>query len=154
MRVRLSASRAGRPFPPGIFLVLISVRGWADPRAIVRLVELGHWVWLLFYKDSVKASSCHFYISVRFVGLQTTAIYLDLYWYDYSQSLWACCSLEDCSYNIKVVGFRGPVGSRIFSSPRRPDRFCGPPNLLSNGYRGSYPGGKATGTRSWPLTSN
>jgi hypothetical protein len=35
MEVRLSASRAGHPLPPGIFLVLISVR------AIVRLEELG-----------------------------------------------------------------------------------------------------------------
>jgi hypothetical protein len=34
------------------------------------------------------------------------------------------------------VGTRIPVGSRIFSSPRRPDRLWGPPNLISNGYRG------------------
>jgi hypothetical protein len=33
------------------------------------------------------------------------------------------------------AGVRVPVGSRIFSS-RRPDRLWGPPNLLSNGYRG------------------
>jgi hypothetical protein len=34
------------------------------------------------------------------------------------------------------VGVRVPVGSRIFSSPRRPDRLWGPPNLLFNGYLG------------------
>jgi hypothetical protein len=41
MVVRLSAPRAGRPLPPGRFLVLISVTGFVDPRAIVRLEGIG-----------------------------------------------------------------------------------------------------------------
>jgi hypothetical protein len=43
----------------------------------------------------------------------------------------------------REVGVRVPVES----SPRRPDRLWGPPNLLSNGYGGgaSLPGGKAAG---------
>jgi hypothetical protein len=45
------------------------------------------------------------------------------------------------------VGVRVPVWSKIFSTPRLPDRLWGPPNLLPNGYRGSFPGGKAAGTR-------
>jgi hypothetical protein len=35
------------------------------------------------------------------------------------------------------VGVQVPLGSRIFSSPRRPNRFCRPPCLLSNGTGGS-----------------
>jgi hypothetical protein len=40
------------------------------------------------------------------------------------------------------VGVRVPVGSRIFSSPRRPDRVWGPSSLLSTtaAVRGSSPG--------------
>jgi hypothetical protein len=37
------------------------------------------------------------------------------------------------------VGVRVPVGSRNFSSPRRPDLLWGPLNLLLGGYRGLFP---------------
>jgi hypothetical protein len=44
-----------------------------------------------------------------------------------------------CRLVDRGIGVRVQVGARIFSSPRRPDRLCGPPNLLSNGYQGLLP---------------
>jgi hypothetical protein len=47
-------------------------------------------------------------------------------------------------------GFNSPEGQGIFSSlPPRPDWFWGTHSLLSSGYRGSLPEGKAVG----PLSS-
>jgi hypothetical protein len=52
-------------------------------------------------------------------------------------------------------GFNSQQGQwwDFFLSPQRPERLWGPPSLLSNGHRGSYPRGKATGAWIWPLIS-
>jgi hypothetical protein len=57
--------------------------------------------------------------------------------------------LDEWRFGVRIL-----VGSRIFYSPHRPDRLQGPPNLLSNSSRGSFPGGKAARAWSWPLTFN
>jgi hypothetical protein len=51
------------------------------------------------------------------------------------------------------VGVRIPVESRIFSSPQYSDLFWARPASYTMGTEGSFPGGKAAGTWSWPLTS-
>jgi hypothetical protein len=50
--------------------------------------------------------------------------------------------LDDRGVTVRV-----PIGSRIISSPRRPDRLWAPPSLLSNGYRGPSLGVKRPGVK-------
>ena len=47
-------------------------------------------------------------------------------------------------------GIESQWGGEIFRT--RPDRPCGPPSLLYNGYR-VFPGGKAAGAWRWPTAS-
>jgi hypothetical protein len=51
------------------------------------------------------------------------------------------------------VGLRVSVGSRMFSFPRRSYRLWGHPASYPMGTGVSFPGGKAAGALSWPLTS-
>jgi hypothetical protein len=53
----------------------------------------------------------------------------------------AVCIATRQRLDDREVRVRVPVGSRIFSSPRRPDRLWGSPNHLSSGYRGLFPRG-------------
>jgi hypothetical protein len=54
----------------------------------------------------------------------------------------------------KGVGIWVPVGSRIFSSPCRSTGSGVCQTSYPVGTGGSFPGGKAAGAWSWPLTSN
>jgi hypothetical protein len=61
MAVRLSALRAGYPLTPqddsGIHFSFLSVRGWVDPRAIVRLEGLGQSKKNPSHRDSIPRPS-------------------------------------------------------------------------------------------------
>jgi hypothetical protein len=58
----------------------------------------------------------------------------------YIREVWFKNGLR-CVVDDRGVGVWVPIGSRIFSSPCRPDRLWDPPNLLCNGYRGLCPRG-------------
>jgi hypothetical protein len=72
----------------------------------------------------------------RWVRMAIGSTILDYYNSDSSVGIATGCRLDG-----QEVGVRVPVGSRIFSSPRRPNRIWGPPRLQNNGYRRFFPQG-------------
>jgi hypothetical protein len=57
-----------------------------------------------------------------------------------------------CSATGRMIGGSSPgKGWEFFSSPPRPDRLWSPRGLVSIGYQGLHPWGKAAGSWSWPL---
>jgi hypothetical protein len=66
-------------------------------------------------------------------------IYLIYYWKLICSRDIAVIIATGYGLDDRGVGFRVAVGSRIFISPRRPDRMWYPPNYLSSVYRWLFP---------------
>jgi hypothetical protein len=79
MAVRLSALRADRPLPPGIFLVLISVRGCVYPRAILRLEGLNQ-LKSLIPSSGIETSTFRLQLSASSNYDMSCFTYLISYW--------------------------------------------------------------------------
>jgi hypothetical protein len=112
MVVRLSAIRAGLPLSLGIFLVLISVRGWVDPRAVLRLEELGQ-LQISVISSGIEPvtfrlvawclNQLHYLVppiwnNIRGVypeGLRKVAKYLRIIDEVFSRRVWSLCTLRN-----------------------------------------------------------
>jgi hypothetical protein len=92
------------------------------------LQSLHSFIYWILSQNCAPSSPCVSFLLVFFIFINH---FVEMWCFVRSAvGIATCYGLDD-----QEVGVRVPGGSRIVFSPRRPERFWGPPSLLSNGYR-------------------
>jgi hypothetical protein len=132
----ISLNRTRTSHPIGDLVSLTSILNMA----FINQNKVFFWTWTSFrqshcglYPRMAATTTTTKYVSDLFQDINIT---FDIY-YLWNRSRGSAVGIAT-GYGLDDwgVGVRVPVGSRISTSPNRPDRLCGSPNLLSNAYRG------------------
>jgi hypothetical protein len=102
---------------------------------LLHISLLKHWIRLYLYASDSAV------LYVKLSNVQICENYYGLRWAMIVQSVLGLAT----GWMTEVLRVHVPVGSIILPSPRRLHRLWGLPSLLSNGYWGSFSGGKAEG---------